>query len=216
MNADVYTFVWVFAASYFLGSVPFGFLVAKAAGVKNIMEHGSGNIGATNVLRVAGLRYAVPVLLLDVLKGALPGYLGLRFLGMGSLGAVIAGLFAIAGHNWSLFLSFRGGKGVATTAGVMTIAIPKLLLFALLVFFLTVLTTRVVSLGSLLAGWVTLGFSLSPGFTTWERVFVLVFTLLITYSHRANIRRLLSGTESRLGDRTRKRPGSGEGGRLER
>lgn len=192
--------VVVIVVSYLLGSVPFGFLAARIRGV-DITKHGSGNTGATNVLRTLGPAYAIPVLLLDVGKGALSAYLGLQYLGMGTFGALVAGAAAISGHNWSVFLKLRGGKGVATSAGVVLVAFPVLLAVALAVFVLTVIVTRYVSLGSILGSWAAALVSLMPGYTLWERVPVFILVILITYQHRSNIGRLLAGTEHKFGQK---------------
>jgi glycerol-3-phosphate acyltransferase PlsY len=189
--------------SYLLGSMPFGFIAARLRGV-DLRRQGSGSTGATNVLRTLGPAYAVPVLLLDVGKGALAAYLGLRYLELGALGALIAGAAAVAGHNWSAFLRFRGGKGVASSAGVVLVAFPWLLAVALGVFILTVVATRYVSLGSILGAWAAFLLSLTPEYTLVARIPVLVLVVLITYQHRANIKRLLSGTENKIGQKVRK------------
>ena len=104
-------------AGYLSGSIPSGVMISKLAGVDDIMSLGSGNTGATNVFRVLGPKYAFPVLAIDILKGALPACFALNSLDMGKAGALAGGVCAILGHNWSVFLRFRGGKGVATTAG---------------------------------------------------------------------------------------------------
>ncbi|MGE5580315.1 MAG: glycerol-3-phosphate 1-O-acyltransferase PlsY [Bacillota bacterium] len=197
---DAGLFAIVIVVSYFLGSVPFGFLAARIRGV-DITKKGSGNTGATNVLRTLGPAYAVPVLLLDAGKGALSAYLGLRFLGMGTFGALVAGAAAISGHNWSVFLKFRGGKGVAASAGVVLVAFPMLLAVALGVFVLTVVVTKYVSLGSILGAWAAFLLSLMPGYTLWERIPVFILVALITYQHRSNIGRLLAGTENKIGQK---------------
>ena len=188
------------ALSYFIGSVPFGFITARVAGV-NITEQGSGNIGATNVVRVLGVKFGIPVLIGDIGKGLLAGYLGYAYLGLGRPGALVTGLMAVAGHNWSVFLRFKGGKGVATTAGVDIIAFPVLLSVAVLVFVVSILITRYVSLGSLLGVWSALVYSLMFDYTVWDRLVVLALALLITFTHRSNIRRLFKGEENRLGKR---------------
>lgn len=190
----------VIVVSYLLGSVPFGFMAARLRGV-DITKRGSGNTGATNVLRTLGAAHAVPVLLLDIGKGAFSAYLGLRYLGVGSLGALIAGAAAICGHNWSVFLRFRGGKGVAASAGVVLVAFPTLMAVAGGVFLLTVIVTRYVSLGSILGSWAAFLTSLSPGYGLWERVPVLILVCLITYQHRTNVVRLLAGTENKIGQK---------------
>ncbi len=191
----------IILASYLLGSVPFGFIAARLSGF-DITKQGSGSTGATNVLRTLGAAWAVPVLLLDVSKGALSAYLGLKYLDMGALGALIAGAAAIAGHNWSVFLRFHGGKGVAASAGVVLVAFPMVLVAGFGVFLLTVLVTRYVSLGSILGAWAAFLFSLSPGYGWAERIPILVLVCLITYQHRANIGRLLAGKERKIGQKS--------------
>lgn len=197
----------IILVSYLLGSVPFGFIAARLSGF-DITKQGSGSTGATNVLRTLGAAWAVPVLLLDVSKGALSAYLGLKYLGMGTLGALIAGTAAIAGHNWSVFLRFHGGKGVAASAGVVLVAFPMAFVVALGVFLLTVLVTRYVSLGSILGSWAAFLFSLSPGYGWTERIPIMILVLLITFQHRANIGRLIAGKESKIGQKAK--PGSTE------
>jgi len=201
MNPGLGTILSVLGFSYLLGSIPFGFMISKIAGVDNIMAHGSGNIGATNVLRIVGPAYAIPVLIFDVGKGAVSAYVGLRYLGMGVAGAFLAGLMAIVGHNWSVFLRFRGGKGVAATVGVILVTFPKLFLVVIGVFVLTVLITKYVSLGSLIGVWAGFLFSLTPQFGWTERIAAFVFAVLVTYRHRSNIQRLIAGTESKFGER---------------
>ncbi len=189
--------VLVCVSAYLAGSIPFGYWAAKMAGV-DITKKGSGNIGATNVLRTLGPSYAIPVLLLDFGKGALAAYAGLRYLGMGTVGALIVGALAIAGHNWSVFLGFRGGKGVAASAGVIMVAYPLLLSVAILVFVLVVALTRYVSLGSLVGAWSVFALSLVSRQDAITRIVVFVLASLITYQHRSNIGRLISGTETKV------------------
>lgn len=183
--------------SYLLGAVPFGYLAARAFG-KDITKEGSGNIGATNVLRTLGPAQAAAVLLLDAGKGAFAAYLGSRYLALGKAGAVLAGVLAVVGHNWSVFLKLKGGKGVAATAGVAAVAFPWLLLWGAAVFLLVVIFSRYVSLGSLLAVWSAWVFSFRPAYGLVERLTVLGLALVMTYQHRSNIQRLLRGTENRL------------------
>jgi glycerol-3-phosphate acyltransferase PlsY len=192
--------VAVCLASYLLGAIPFGFLAARLRGI-DITKQGSGNTGATNVFRTLGPAYAIPVLLLDVGKGAAAAYLGMRLLDMDSTGALLAGACAIAGHNWSVFLRFRGGKGVATSAGVGLIVFPYLLLAALVVFLVVVVTSRYVSLGSLVGAWTAFLLSLTPSYTKVHRVTVFLLVAAITVRHRSNIARLASGTERKFGEK---------------
>ena len=193
-------FAAVVLGSYLLGSLPFGFMAARIRGV-DILKVGSGATGATNVLRTLGPAYAVPVLLLDAGKGALSAYLGLRYLGMGTWGALIAGAAAVSGHNWSVFLKFKGGKGVAASAGVGLVAFPTVVVVAVTVFVLTVAITRYVSLGSLLGAWSALITTFAAGYGHEQKVPVLVLVILITLQHRSNIGRLISGNERKLGEK---------------
>ncbi|HHW27896.1 MAG TPA: glycerol-3-phosphate 1-O-acyltransferase PlsY [Firmicutes bacterium] len=197
MNPGFSLTVLLCALAYLLGSVPFGFLAAKMAGL-DITKQGSGNTGATNVLRTLGPKYAVPVLALDLAKGAVSAYAGLRLTGMGTLGALLVGAAAVAGHNWSVFLRFRGGKGVASSAGVILVAFPLLLLAALGVFVLIVAVTRYVSLGSLLGAWTAVALSFTSGYDLTAQIPVTLLAAAITYQHRANIKRLLTGTELKI------------------
>ncbi|HPT84140.1 MAG TPA: glycerol-3-phosphate acyltransferase, partial [Limnochordia bacterium] len=116
-------YVFVMAAAYILGSIPFGLLVGKWWAKVDVRQYGSGNIGMTNVLRTAGFVPALLTLIGDVGKGALAVFLAQRFLG-DSFSSLLAGVFAMTGHNWPLFLGFKGGKGVATMAGVLLVFRP--------------------------------------------------------------------------------------------
>ncbi|HEY3315149.1 MAG TPA: glycerol-3-phosphate 1-O-acyltransferase PlsY [Bacillota bacterium] len=187
---------------YLIGAVPFGFIAGRLLGV-DVRKHGSGNIGATNVLRVIGARAAAPVLLLDAAKGAAPVYLA-RHLAAGvdpAWAGMLAGLAAIAGHNWSVFLGFKGGKGVATSAGVAIMLIPRYLLAGLGAFVVAVALTRYVSLGSILGALATGIYVLIAPSALPEKVFGVVGAVFIIYRHKANITRLLAGQESRVGQR---------------
>jgi glycerol-3-phosphate acyltransferase PlsY len=180
---------------YLLGSIPFGLLLTRAAGLGDVRKIGSGNIGATNVLRTGNKKLAAATLLLDALKGTaavlLAGYLGPDQ-------ALVAGLGAFLGHLYPVWLGFRGGKGVATYLGVLVaVAWQGALVFAaawLAVAFLT----RYSSLAALVAA-VAVPVALHLlGFGRAAELFVLL-SLIVFVKHRANIRRLLSGTESRIG-----------------
>jgi glycerol-3-phosphate acyltransferase PlsY len=185
-----------FAIAYLLGSIPFGLLLAKAGGAGDVRRIGSGNIGATNVLRTGRKGLALATLALDMLKGALPVWLAYRYFGPDM--AVAAGLGAVLGHCFPLWLGFRGGKGVATAAGVMAALTPLVALIVVASFVLIVLLTRYVSLASILA-------AVAAGLVAfWLGHFqagelYLALALLIVLKHAGNIRRLLAGTESRLG-----------------
>lgn len=181
--------------AYLLGSIPFGYLAGRLARVE-LRALGSGNTGATNVYRVLGLRWAAPVILLDVLKGFLPVWLfpmwdgrGWPFLG------IVYGIAAVAGHVWSIFLHLRGGKGVATAAGVMLALAPIAVTVAMLVWVGVVLITGFVSVASLVAATVVPVLAYledAPGETI---VFALGIAVFVWWTHRANLVRLIHGEE---------------------
>jgi glycerol-3-phosphate acyltransferase PlsY len=187
------------AGAFLLGAIPFGFLAGKLKGI-DLREHGSGNIGATNTLRVLGAGPGVAVLLLDVLKGCLPALLAQR-LSLSPWWVMGAGLAAILGHTFSPFLRFKGGKGVATSLGVLVGLSPAVAGLSLLVFLLVVLATRYVSLGSLLAAvaQAVLFFVLSEELP--YRLFGVLAALFVIAKHRSNIERLRNGRESKFGQK---------------
>ena len=197
----------VAVAAYLLGSIPTGFLVAKAKGI-DIRSVGSGNIGATNAMRVLGKPTGIFVLLLDAAKGYAAVWLAsLLFKQLNNPAEletlrVVAGIGAVLGHNYTCWLKFKGGKGIATTAGVYLALAPVALGVALAVFILTVLITRYVSVGSIAAAmalpatvWI-----MSPNNLFLGSVTTALGALAI-YKHKSNLQRLLAGTENRLGQK---------------
>ncbi len=188
------------AASYLLGSIPTGYLFVRAADRRDIRDVGSQSTGATNVLRVKGWKYALPVAVADVLKGFLPAYLGLRLFD-DPLFASLCAFLAVAGHCYPFSIGFKGGKGVATSFGAYAAlaAVPILLGGGL--FLLTVAVTRIVSLGSILASLSVPAFVLlldGPGGVFFGS---LAIAALVVLKHRPNILRLLRGSERKLGER---------------
>ena len=189
-------------SAYLVGAVPIGWLVARAFGVGDIRRHGSGTIGATNVLRTLGPLPAIATLLGDVLKGYLAVMLGRKLGGEQPAVAAAAAVAAVAGNCWSVFLGFRGGKGVATGLGALLRLVPLAALAAVPVFVVIVASFRYVSLGSLLAAvCVPLGAFLL-GYPRASAVAALVIAAIIVGRHHTNIARLRAGTESRLGQRS--------------
>lgn len=197
------------AFAYFCGALPFGYLAGKMRGI-DIRQHGSGNIGATNVLRVLGKGIGIPVFALDMLKGLLPTLLAayvMRRLGAGENVAALVSVFAAAasvlGHNYTFWLSFKGGKGIATSTGALLGLAPLALLIVLLVWIVVFYSTRYVALASIVAAMV-LPIAMAGLMTwqgTWNHVllgFGIVMGVLAVVRHRANIQRLLSGTENRF------------------
>lgn len=193
--------VFVLIFSYLLGSIPNGYIFGKMFSNKDIRNYGSGNVGATNVARVAGLKIGLIVAILDIAKGFLVVYLAeiLLFPEYAMTYVFIASLLAIIGHNWSIFLSFNGGKGVATSVGIILRLFPYSLLILFIVWVILVISTRIVSLGSLL-GAVTLPISVAFIYSTdlSYLLFSIIITLLVIFSHRSNIKRLINGNENKM------------------
>ncbi len=188
-------------AGYFLGSIPFGLLVARSRGV-DIRQHGSGNIGATNVLRVLGKKWGIPVFFLDAAKGVAAVWVAQRFFSAGPGVAVagIAGAMAcIVGHNFPVWLGFKGGKGIATSAGVLIGLLPWAALVAAAVWGVVFFTTRYVSVASIVAAVaIPLTVWLLEGRADALFWFSVVVAALAVWRHRSNIQRLLAGTENRF------------------
>jgi len=184
--------------AFIMGSIPVGMLVARAKGV-DLKKVGSGNIGATNVLRSLGKGPAALTLIGDMLKGTLAVALG-RYFGLGTFYEGIIGLSAILGHNFSVFLGFRGGKGVATSLGVFILYSPRTALITFVIWIAVVITTKYSSLGALISfGLLPLNIIL---FDSKEKLPVaLLVTLLILIRHMDNIQRLMKGTERKIGER---------------
>jgi len=186
--------------SYLLGSIPSGYLLFRLKNKGDIRDYGSHSIGATNVLRTTGWKLAIPVAVLDILKGFLPAFLGLKLFEDSRL-ALVFGFCAIIGHCYPIFLRFKGGKGVATTAGVYAALgfIPLLLMMA--VFVLVTAITRYISLGSIIG---VLSFPLFSYFFHGETEILFLSAaafLLITFKHRENIQRLVNGNERKFGEK---------------
>ena len=188
--------------AYLIGAVPIGWLVARAFGVSDIRRHGSGTIGATNVLRTLGRLPAIVTLLGDVLKGYVAVALAARFTQGDPVAVALATVAAVVGNCWSVFLGFRGGKGVATGLGALLRLVPWATLAALPVFVAVVATSRFVSLGSLLGALcVPLGAALL-GYPRASVIAAVAVALIVVGRHHANIARLRAGTESRLGQKS--------------
>ena len=185
--------------SYLIGSIPSGFLLTKYVMRKDVRKYGSGNIGATNVARVMGIKSGILVAVFDILKGYLGVLVGQAILGSNLSAAILfVAIAAIAGHDWSIFLGFSGGKGVATTFGVILRLYPLAFLIYALIWLLLVFTTRYVSLGSIL-GSMSLPFTLYFSSYAGKHVFFAVLlSLFVMYTHRENIKRLLNGEENRM------------------
>jgi len=200
----ILSYILTALGAYLLGSIPTGFLVAKAKGI-DIRSVGSGNIGATNAMRVLGKPAGIFVLLMDAAKGFAAVWLASLMLKDNSIAdlqtlRVVAGIGAVLGHNYTCWLKFKGGKGIATTAGVYLALAPWALLVALVVFILAILLTKYVSVGSI-AGAIAL--PVTVWVMTPQNYFLGIVTTalgaLAIYKHKSNIQRLIAGTENRLG-----------------
>jgi glycerol-3-phosphate acyltransferase PlsY len=186
--------------SYLLGSIPFGYVLLRVFRGEDVRKLGSGNIGATNVARSSPL-LGVLTLLLDALKGFLAVFLTHLLFRGPMLNMFVAGLFAIVGHLFPVWLRFKGGKGVATGLGAFLILTPKAMLVMLGIFFVVVAISRYVSLGSILAVgfFPLLGFWLDGYREVPEIIIMCAASILILTKHHANVARLFAGTEHRFG-----------------
>ena len=187
-----------FGFGYLLGSIPFGLLLAKLAGLGDLRQIGSGNIGATNVLRTGNKGLAALTLLLDLLKGTAAVWVGSHF---GPYAAMAAGLGAFLGHLFPVWLGFRGGKGVATYIGVLLgLYWPAAAAFCA-IWLIVAFATRYSSLAALVASAASVGMLVLTGQWRLAGLFLLL-TLLLYIRHAANIGRLARGEEARIGERT--------------
>jgi len=227
--------------AFLLGSIPFGLLIAKSKGI-DISQHGTGNIGATNVLRIVGKKYGIGCLLLDALKGFVPVIIAVNVVPVegreilfhlsfldglamnpaadqftAQLVHVITALAAVLGHNYSPWIGFKGGKGIATSAGVLIGLMPAAVVILLLVFILILALTRYVALASIVAAVclpIVTHFGArfhknEAGISLWEAgtwnkplfFFTVIIAILAVWKHRSNIRRLRDGTESKFGSK---------------
>jgi len=207
-------FIIVAIVAYLLGAIPFALMVSKKLAGVDISKFGSGNIGGTNVYRVLGRRAGAIAVILDLAKAFAAVIAAKYIIGDSVLmvaetpitwqwGQALAALMVMVGHNWSVYIKFRGGKGVATYFGSLFAMWPPAALFAAVILVLTLLRSRYMSLGSLLSasGVLILFIVLTVGydFPVVYLVYSMIASALIFYQHRANIDRLGSGTESRLG-----------------
>jgi len=206
----VLSFIGLIILGYLIGSIPVGFILGKLVRGIDIREHGSGNIGMTNVMRILGVKAGVFVFFADIAKGAAAVALAWAILAyspnMVVWGQVAGGAAAIVGHSWPIYIGFKGGRGIATGFGAVLVLSWPVGLIAFIVFLLVVGLSRYVSLGSIL-GALTMLLAMIPFVVldVWSFghfayiVFGLVVVPIVIFRHRDNIRRLLSGTESKIG-----------------
>ncbi|MBT8046358.1 MAG: glycerol-3-phosphate 1-O-acyltransferase PlsY [Pontiella sp.] len=185
--------------AYLFGAVPFGLLIAKSQGI-DIRNEGSGNIGATNVFRVVGKEWGITTFVLDALKGFIPAYFFPIIGNVDPVYGVLFGFAAIVGHSFPVYLNFKGGKGVATSAGMLLGVAPLAVGVGFLTWIICMVVSRYVSVSSMVA-------AVAVAATVWIRgdkalvvnIALSVLAILVIWLHRDNIKRLLNGTETRLG-----------------
>lgn len=184
--------------AYFIGNISFAYILGKILTKKDVRDYGSGSAGATNALRTFGKKIGAMVFLGDVLKGVVAVILGRSF--GGQTGAYIAGAFAIIGHNWPVLLNFRGGKGVATTIGVMLFVNIYLTLMCVVFGVLIIVFTRTVSLGSIfgMASAPIVAILFVHPFDLELFIFCIFIATMSIYRHKDNIKRLMTGNENKL------------------
>lgn len=182
---------------YLLGAIPFSYIFVRLLKGFDIRQQGSGNVGSTNVLRTAGKGVALAALTGDLLKGVLAAWLGLHF--AGEQMASICAVAAVVGHCWSVFLGFKGGKGVATSAGIALFFMTKATIVLLIIFIIIVAISRYVSLASISVAALLPLTALILHKPNHLLIMSLVLAVMVIYQHRENIQRLRNGTEGKIG-----------------
>ncbi len=191
-------------ASFLLGAIPFGYLVSYFVKGVDIRKYGSGNVGATNVFRVVGEGWGILVFVLDFLKGFIVLFLTYQLGSFGLYFLILIGVLAILGHNWTPFLQFKGGKGVATSLGVLFAlsfsfsSLKMIIPAALLVWIIAFLLLRIVSAASLLASFSFLILSLLLAEIIQVKILAVLLFLFIVIRHKSNLRRILKGKENKF------------------
>jgi acyl phosphate:glycerol-3-phosphate acyltransferase len=193
---EVAAFVAMLLSAYLLGSIPFGLIVGMAFYHVDVREHGSGNVGTTNVFRVLGKKAGTIVLVCDMLKGYVPAFIAAAF--FNPWYAIFIAAAPVVGHMYSVFLKGRGGKGVATGAGVVLALVPLAFGIILVVWILLILTTRYVSLASLVATFLVPVFVIAFDDPLPYEIAAVLVTVVIFWAHRGNIQRLIRGNENRV------------------
>ena len=190
----MFWFIVLVVGSYLVGSIPFGYLMGKSRGV-DLRRHGSGNIGTTNAFRVLGKQSGTVVFFCDAAKGFFPALIGAHH---APAWGVAAGLAAVVGHNWSVFLGFRGGRGAATGMGVALALVTKVIFVAMVIWLLVITVTGYVSLGTIVATLSVLVIALLFKAPFIYFVFIVPAATMVVIKHLPNIRRLRNGTENRM------------------
>ena len=196
--------VWVLPVAYVLGSIPFGYLLVKAVKGLDVRQQGSGNIGMTNVWRVAGAGWGMATLALDIAKGALAVWATRYFAPGNELLEVLSGLAALLGNIFSIFLKFKGGKGIGISVGIFFSLLFLESSAGLAMFLVALGLGRMVSLGSLLGVTTMMILTLYRHGLSWLSGLAALATVMIWWTHRQNITRILNGTENSIGKRKNK------------
>lgn len=183
---------------YFLGAIPFGLIISQKFYQVDIRTLGSGNPGATNVWRVLGKKPGIATLALDILKGIIPVVLSKLIFSHQEITAVLAGMAAISGHNWSVFLKGKGGKGVATSAGVFLALIPIQAILAVVAFAIVLRTTQYVSVGSITASLVLFISTFFIRTSSFMSLIVFIAATMVVIKHIPNMKRLARGEENKV------------------
>lgn len=183
--------------AYLIGNISFALLISKIFFKDDVRRHGSGNAGSTNMIRAFGFKIGVITFIGDVLKGMLAAYIG-RLLA-GTDGSYVAGILVIVGHNWPVFMKFKGGKGVATTIGMLFVVLPWITLICFIIGISIAFAGRIVSIGSLIGVTLSAIVAISRHYYDVKLViFALIYAGMCLFTHRENIKRLIRGEEKKL------------------
>jgi glycerol-3-phosphate acyltransferase PlsY len=193
---DVAAFLAMLVFAYLIGAIPFGVVVGKLFYHVDVRQHGSGNVGTTNVFRVLGKKAGVVVLVCDMLKGFIPAFIAAQL--FNPWAAIFIAAAPVVGHMFSIFLKGRGGKGVATGAGVVAALVPLAFLIILVIWLTLVVTTRYVSVASLVAAFLVPVLVIAFDHPLPYEIAAVLVSIIVWWAHRGNIARLIHGTESRV------------------
>ncbi len=190
-------YVLIAIIAYLIGNISFSLLISKVFFKDDVRKHGSGNAGSTNMIRAFGFKIGVITFIGDLLKGMLAAYLGRLIAGVD--GSYIAGICVVAGHNWPVFMNFKGGKGVATTIGMLFVVLPWITLICFAIGISIAFMGRIVSIGSLIGVTLSAIVAISRHYYDVKLVlFALIYAGMCLFTHRQNIKRLLRGEEKKL------------------
>ncbi|EGL35886.1 acyl-phosphate glycerol 3-phosphate acyltransferase [Parvimonas sp. oral taxon 110 str. F0139] len=194
----MFKLIFCIIIAYFLGNISGGMIFGKLLFNKDIRDYGSKNAGTTNALRVFGIKAGALTFIVDLLKSILACFIGMKLLGLN--GVLLAGIFVVIGHNWPVFLNFKGGKGIASSFGFIIFLDYKIAIVAIILFITIVVLTKYISLGSILT--TTLVLPISYIFFKYRNIYVLLTFFLLAslsiYRHKSNIVRLINGNENKI------------------